>query len=449
MSSERVISVCNLSKAYHIYENPQDRLKQILWRGRRNFFREFRALDDVSFEVRRGETVGIIGRNGSGKSTLLQIVCGTLGESGGTVELDGDVAALLELGSGFNPDFTGIENIFLYGQLLGMSNRQVKDRLNDIIEFAGIGDFTYQPVKTYSSGMYVRLAFAVSVARKPDILVVDEALSVGDEAFQRKCFARIDDLRQKGTTVLFVSHAAALVVELCDRALLLDAGRLLYDGAPKETVALYHKLSFSSEANRETVRSEIRAAQAVCQDSVVLPGGGEGPARTPDAHAQKPFLDPQLRPQSRLEYEEMGARISSAAIETLGGAQVNQLVHGEEYVYTYSVLFAAAAAKVQFGMLVKSVTGLELGGAAHPAVFSAVPRIDEGEKVSVRFNFRCLFNPGTYFFNAGVKGEINGAVGYLHRIMDAVMFKVQPLRGRVATGYVNFDVVSSINGVGD
>lgn len=237
MSSEPVVRVSNLSKCYHIYEQPSDRLRQFVFprlqrltgRMPKQYFREFWALRDISFEIRKGETVAIIGRNGSGKSTLLQIICGTLAATGGSAQANGKVAALLELGSGFNPDFTGRENVYLNGALLGFSNREIDEVYDQIADFAAIGEFIEQPVKTYSSGMVVRLAFAVQACVNPDILVVDEALAVGDIGFQYKCFRRIEELKSRGVTVLMVTHSTGSVLDYADRCIVLESGKMLTD----------------------------------------------------------------------------------------------------------------------------------------------------------------------------------------------------------------------------
>jgi ABC-type polysaccharide/polyol phosphate transport system ATPase subunit len=235
MSSEPVaIQVENLSKCYHIYDRPQDRLKQsiiprlqrLLGRPPNRYNREFWALRDVSLTIRRGETVGIIGRNGSGKSTLLQIICGTLLPTGGRVETNGRVGALLELGAGFNPEFSGRENVYLNAAVLGLSREEIKARFDEIVAFADIGDFIDQPVKTYSSGMYVRLAFAVTIHVEPEILIIDEALSVGDLLFQMKCLDRMEEIRARGTTILFVSHGLEQVKRFCGSAVWLEQGRI-------------------------------------------------------------------------------------------------------------------------------------------------------------------------------------------------------------------------------
>src|SRR5689334_10087247 len=252
-SSNIVIQVKDLSKCYHIYSRPQDRLKQsvmprlqqLVGRTPNRYFREFWALREVSFEVNKGETIGVIGRNGSGKSTLLQLICGTLTPTSGTVTTKGRIAALLELGSGFNPEFSGRENVYLNGAILGLSKEEVDSRFHDIAGFADIGEFIEQPVKMYSSGMIVRLAFAVQAMVDPDILVVDEALAVGDEKFQRKCFARIEELKNHGTSILFVSHSGPQIVELCDKALLLEQGERLMFNQPLQVVRAYQKMIYA------------------------------------------------------------------------------------------------------------------------------------------------------------------------------------------------------------
>ncbi len=239
MCSDFAIRVQGLSKCYHIYDRPQDRLKQGLWRGRKQFYREFWALRDVSFEVGKGETVGIIGRNGSGKSTLLQMIAGTLTPTAGAAEVNGRVAALLELGSGFNPDFTGRENVFVNGAVLGLSESEIAARFDEIAAFADIGDFIEQPVKTYSSGMMMRLAFAVSVCVEPDILIIDEVLAVGDMAFQFKCMKRLEQLVQSGVTLLFVSHDIGAVKAFCRRAIYLAKGEVRASGSASDMVEMY------------------------------------------------------------------------------------------------------------------------------------------------------------------------------------------------------------------
>ena len=238
-----VIKCSGISKRYEIYENPKDRLKQAIFKGRRQYFKEFWALRNIDLEVKKGESLGIIGRNGSGKSTLLQIICGTLTPTEGEVRTNGKVAALLELGSGFNPEFTGIENVFLNASMLGLKKTEIENRLDNILGFADIGDFVNQPVKTYSSGMAVRLAFAVISHVDADILIVDEALAVGDIFFTQKCMRYINRFRDEGS-LLFVSHDAGSVASLCDKALLLESGKMQMYGKPKDVLNTYNKKAY-------------------------------------------------------------------------------------------------------------------------------------------------------------------------------------------------------------
>ncbi len=255
MSSEPAIRVKNLCKYYHMYQNPEDRLKQYLlprlqrMTGQREkkYYREFKALDNISFEVNRGEAVGIIGRNGAGKSTLLQLICGTLTQSSGDIMVNGQVAALLELGSGFNPQFTGRENVYLNASLLGLSNKETDEKFDEIAAFADIGEYMDQATKTYSSGMRMRLAFAVNTCVEPDILIVDEALGVGDAPFQSKCFKRLRNLIDNGTTILFVSHDISTVRSICSRALWLKNGRAEMWGEAILVAKEYEKFCWSEQ----------------------------------------------------------------------------------------------------------------------------------------------------------------------------------------------------------
>jgi lipopolysaccharide transport system ATP-binding protein len=447
---QSAVRVANLSKCYEIYGRPEDRLKQSVYpRLRRlagqepkNYYREFWALKDVSFEVKKGETVGIIGRNGSGKSTLLQIICGTLAPTGGTVETNGRVAALLELGSGFNPEFTGRENVYMNGAVLGLSREEISARFDDIAAFADIGEFIEQPVKTYSSGMYARLAFAVAVNVRPDILVVDETLAIGDEAFQRKCFARINEIRERGVAILFVSHSTSAVVELCDRAMLMEEGKRILSGVPKLVVSLYQKLLYAAPGRIQAVIHEIRqvdengmAQQACGVASLRASGRFRRGEELPEDIAE---FENELRPQSTVEYARKGAQIRDVHIEDMQGRRVNVLVHGEKYRYCYRVDFDAAATKVGFGMMLKTVTGLEVGGQGSHAISDGLPFVQSGQSIEVAFEFCNLLVPGSYFGNAGVSTHENGSLEYLHRIVDAVMFRVKPINtDHPISGYIN------------
>ena len=443
------IRASKLGKCFQIYNTPHDRLRQFIaprlqrlaGRPPKQYFREFWALNEVSFEIRKGETVGIIGRNGSGKSTLLQIICGTLSPTIGVVETNGRIAALLELGSGFNPEFTGRENVYMNAAVLGLRREEVDARFDTIAAFADIGQFIDQPVKAYSSGMMVRLAFAVAINVDPEILIIDEALSVGDELFQRKCFSRIEAIRDQGATILFVSHSGSAIVELCDRAILMDTGEKLAVGPPKQIVGRYQKLIYAPADKQEELRSQIRRA-----DTDVIPSLNNlenTPREHPAPVAHPPELqasfDPQLKPSSTIEYESHGTFIESPVILTLAGEQVNNLVRGETYRYGYNVRFIRRADKVRFGMLIKTTSGVELGGGAT----ASSPRdslacVEAGSIYRIEFRFRCVLNSGVYFLNAGVMGEIEGSETYLHRLIDVAMFRVLADADSLSSGTVDF-----------
>ena len=242
--SEIAISVNNISKMYKLYENPMDRLKESLGLTRKKRYKEHYALNNVSFQVKKGETVGIIGTNGSGKSTILKIITGVLNPTQGEVVVDGRISALLELGAGFNGEYSGIENVYLNGQMIGFSKEEIDAKLQDILDFADIGDFIHQPVKTYSSGMFVRLAFAVAINIEPEILIVDEALSVGDVFFQAKCYRKFEEFKEMGKTILFVSHQMNTIRQLCDRVVVLKEGQVIYDGEVEEGIRLYNSEAY-------------------------------------------------------------------------------------------------------------------------------------------------------------------------------------------------------------
>ncbi|MEI8372912.1 MAG: ABC transporter ATP-binding protein [Planctomycetota bacterium] len=418
-AGEGTVRVTELGKCHHIYERPIDRLRQVLSLGRRRFFREFWALRNISFNIARGETVGIVGRNGCGKSTLLQLICGTLSPSEGQVDVHGRTAALLELGAGFNGEFTGRENVYTYAAILGLSPREIDARYPAIVDFSELADFMDRPVKTYSSGMYVRLAFAVAISVEPDILVIDEALSVGDEAFQRKCFARIEAIQQRGGTILFVSHDAGAMVRFCNRTILLDRGELLAIGMPKAVIAAYHKLLYAPANRAEAVREEILAGR-VTVNSHASPIAA---APAVDAETLSPRYDEGLKTASRVDYERCGAEILDPRIETCDGRQVNVLTPHEEYVIRYSVRFDREANGVEWCTLLKTLQGAELSGIVIPEPCDRP--LPAGSLVEVAFRWRCLLRPGVYFVNAGVLGTVDGESGYLHRIVDAVMFRVQ------------------------
>jgi lipopolysaccharide transport system ATP-binding protein len=384
------------------------------------FHREFTALRDVSFEIKKGETVGIIGRNGSGKSTLLQLVCGILKPTSGEVQINGRISALLELGSGFNPEFTGHENIYFQGAIMGIPKKEMDAQFDQIAAFADIGEFIDQPVRIYSSGMYVRLAFATAIHSTPDILIIDEALSVGDEPFQRKCFERIRQFREQGGTIIYVSHNMASVVELCDHALLLEQGKLTATGNPKLVTARYLK-----NLNRPNVISETgNFLKPIHED------------------AEPAYFDQTLVPESTVSYPSLGAQIINPRILSLDGKRVNLLRSGEEYIYAYEAQFNVPANGVRFGMMIKTISGYELGGlTSHPIGEGISVKCDT--TLSQQFRFRCNLLPGTYFLNAGITSLLPySGEEYLHRVLDAAIFKVIPENRSVLSGIVDLSPLS-------
>ncbi|KJS15156.1 MAG: ABC transporter ATP-binding protein [Peptococcaceae bacterium BRH_c4b] len=454
MSSDIAISVKKINKCYFIYDRPQDRLKQGFFRNRK-YYREFWALKDVSFQVSKGETVGIIGRNGSGKSTLLQIIAGTLTPTFGEVKVSGRVAALLELGSGFNPDFTGRENVFMNGAILGIKKDEMEKRFEDIVDFADIGDFIDQPVKVYSSGMVLRLAFAVQAMVPKEILIVDEALAVGDELFQRKCFAKIEDFKKHGGTILFVSHDGSAVTQLCDRSLLLDGGEELIFGQSKQVLNLYQKLMYAPPDKAQQVRNEIsnialntnteqqlKASRRVHTDKstdVTLENG----ECTPDV-VTEPAYSPGLVSDSVVNYESQGADVSNVEILTLQGKKVNILVPNRQYVYKYEVYFDKDCHNVRFGMLIKTLNGQELGGAVTAMSGKGIPYIQAGSIIRVEFQFKAMLTPGTYFLNAGVLELTSNEEIYLCRALDVSVFKVAVADNQLMTGTIDFGIIPQV-----
>jgi len=361
----------------------------------------------------------------------------------GEVQVRGRISALLELGSGFNPEFTGRQNVFFNGRLLGLDHKEIEAKFDQIAAFADIGDFIEQPVKTYSSGMFVRLAFAVVTTVEPDILVVDEALSVGDEAFQRKCFARLQSIRERGGTILFVSHSAASVIDLCNSAILIDHGELLLSGNPKSVVSNYQKLIYAPVDKIESLREEVRslnhpgAVNQSVKDAVTKSSSSR----------QKPseLYDPNMKPKSTISYISLGAKISQANITTVEGKTVNILSRRSDYIYTYKVNFSETLHNVRFGMLIKTISGFELGGAASHTVEQAIECVEKDSVIQVKFKFNCCLQPGVYFLNAGVLGLVDDTEVFIHRCVDAAMFRVQLEENILETALVDFNTEANVS----
>lgn len=432
-----VISVRDVGKMYRIYERPQDRLKQmLLWRLGRHYGREFWALNGVSFEVPRGETLGIVGRNGSGKSTLLQIIAGTLAPTTGSVTVSGRVAALLELGSGFNPEFTGRENVFMNGAILGINRDEMETRFAEIAAFADIGEFIEQPVKLYSSGMLMRLAFAVQAVVQKDVLIVDEALAVGDEAFQRKCFRKLEQFREEGGTVLLVAHSSQTIVAHCDRCLLLWNGELLLDGASKPVTDLYQRLLGSDRDDQSDLLSTLR--ELPLPERII---GGVRRAREQASRAllaqTKPergdtaeaFSSSALPQPPEMSYGSKQAEIIAFGMYDTQGRRVTVLTAGALYTWRFTVHFHETAYDVVFGMMLKTVDGLEVGGTNSEREQQRFALIPQGSIVDVSIELRANLAPGVYYLNSGVTGDTDTELskgGYLHRRVDICAIRVIP-----------------------
>lgn len=454
--SEIAINLRNVSKTFEIYKRPSDRLKQIIWGKRRKFYEEFQALRNIDLDIYRGETVGVVGRNGAGKSTLLQIICGTLSHSTGQVKTNGRIVALT-LGSGFNPEFSGHENIFMNGTILGLTRKEIAAKYDSILKFADIDRFIHRPVKCYSSGMKSRLAFAVAIHVDPDILIIDETLSVGDEAFRRKCFARLEELRQQGKTILFVSHAAGQIVSLCDRAILIDNGEKLLDGFPRVVMNYYHQLMSTPADQALEVRNQIIAiAPNVSEEFLPSKQQADSSNQLSSApklalnHRQKTnksnksaknssvdgatdLFDPNLKPKSTVAHAGDEAEISNVQILNQQNNLVNVLRFGQQYICRYSVKVRELVDELYCGISIKTTNGIQISGVLSQSIF----HVAAGSVLDVSFDFHAILKPGNYFLNVKVMGKENGHQKILHRIFDAAMFRIQPISNKSFQGYVD------------
>lgn len=414
------VEAIGLSKCYRIYSHPRDRLLQAVWgrdqRGKpKQFFREFWALQEVSFSLGRGQTLGVVGRNGSGKSTLLQLLCGTLQPSTGEVRMQGRIGALLELGSGFNPEFSGLENVFLNASLLGLSRAETEARLDEILAFADIGEFIDQPVKTYSSGMSVRLAFAVQAHIDPDVLVVDEALAVGDEFFQKKCYSHLERLKERGTSVLLVTHSCPQIIQHCDQALLLHKGKARMLGEPARITVTYQRLINASDAEWDAAFTGAATTQ--------LPPTPL-PPKSPSLESSGAWFDPNLIPQSSEIYPSHGGRITNAWIELQTGEPVNVLPFGEGFVVVFCYSADQALNRVALACHLASHTGQRISGQTLPeeagphAGGQIEAELPASSNWQVRFFFRGGLWPGLYFIGGGILSYAGQERNFVHRVVD-------------------------------
>ncbi len=398
MSSEPVIRIQQLSKAYRIYNRPIDRvLESILHRsgirksGSR--FREIEALKPLDLEIFPGETIGIIGQNGSGKSTLLQIISGTLYPSTGSVEINGRLSALLELGAGFNPDFSGRENAYLNGSIMGITRSEMDKRFDDILEFSGIGDFIEQPVKTYSSGMYVRLAFAVAIHMDPDILVVDEALSVGDVRFQNKCFRKLRELKTQGTTTLFVTHSSDLIVRHCDRAVLLEKGAVRATGDPSDVVNEYLNLLFNNDQGQVESDSSHTDAQG-------FDGNGLVSNRSVDGCSLRPLYN-----AAEYRWGDQRGQIQDYVLLINGKPAKGMCRSGDHIDLLLRIVFKEDVSNPILGLTLKTSDGIAVYGANTRDRKLDVPAGRAGSELLIRYTFDISVIGGDYFVSLGLADD--------------------------------------------
>ena len=394
---ETAISIENVNKIYKLYPRPVDRIIDTFHLMPWKKYSEHHALKDVSFTVGKGETVGIIGTNGSGKSTILKIITGVLHQNSGEVKVDGRISALLELGAGFNSEYTGMENIYLNGTMIGFSKEEIDAKLQDILDFADIGEFVYQPVKTYSSGMFVRLAFAIAINIEPEILIVDEALSVGDVFFQAKCYRKFDDFKKMGKTILFVSHDLSSISKYCDRVILLNQGEKLGEGSPKEMIDAYKQVlvgQYSKEASDDQAKSEVEAV-----------------------------INKGLNPET-LEYGSKKAKITSCHITDEQGRDTTAIIKGNEFTIHMEVEAIENLQAPIFAFSIKNIKGTEITGTNTMFEKAFLDKMAAGEKKEITFKQRMTLQGGEYLLSLGLTGYEGSDFTVYHRLYDVINITV-------------------------
>ena len=423
-NNEYAIQVQDVSKIYKLYDKPIDRLKESLSLTHKNYHKDFFALSDISFNVKKGETVGIIGTNGSGKSTILKIITGVLTPTSGQVRVSGVISALLELGAGFNMDYTGIENIYMNGTMMGFSKKQMDEKLPDILEFADIGDFVYQPVKTYSSGMFVRLAFALSINVEPEILIVDEALSVGDVFFQAKCYHKFEEFKKLGKTILFVSHDLTSIAKYCDRVILLNKGVKLAEGTPKDMVNMYKKL-LVHQLDEETLED-------VCEKSDIV-------EHTADGKAWKDHFEtnPKL-----LDYGEKQAEIVDFAIIDQYGQYSSIIEKGSTCQVKAKLTFHSQVKNPIFTITIRNKQGTDITGTNTMFERVETGTVEAGETRIVTYTQRIDLQGGDYLISLGCTGYVGDEFKVYHRLYDLVGMTV--LSDKDTVGFYDMNSVITV-----
>ena len=416
-----MIQVSHVDKVYRLYDRRSDRLREAFSLTRKTYSHEHRALSDVCFEVGRGETVGIIGTNGAGKSTLLKIITGVLSPTSGSVNVNGRISALLELGAGFNMEYTGIENVYLNGTMIGFSREEIDKKLPDILAFADIGDFVYQPVKTYSSGMFVRLAFAVAINIDPEILIVDEALSVGDAFFQVKCYHKFEEFKKQGRTIVFVSHDLSSVNKYCDRVILLNRGRKMAEGAPKDMIDLYKRVM---AGGGEEAAAPERADQVAIQ-----------------ARDDRPWCEQMDRNPDCQSYGNGAATILDYCVADAGGRITNVITAGEDFTIRMKVRFHRSASEPVFALTIRDKQGTDICGTNTMFEDFNTGGVEDGDVRVISFTQRMNLKGGDYLLCLGCTGFRDGGFEVYHRLYDACMIRVVSSKNMV--GY--YDMRTRIN----
>ena len=384
ISSAPVIKVEQISKCYETYQKPIHRLWQSL-NSRKKYYHEFWALKGIDLTVHKGETVGIVGKNGSGKSTLLQIITGILQPTGGTLMTDGRISALLELGAGFNPEFTGMENARLNASIMGLTREEFHQKLPDIVEFCGLDDFLHRPVKTYSSGMFVRLAFAVAINMNPDILIIDEALAVGDVRFQRKCFRRLDQLKESGVSILFVTHSTESILQYCDRAIMLDDGELKMTGSPKAVVQAYLEMMFESDAKVKK-RVDLKAEDYSVDFDPLIDNCVAQPSYNVNEH----------------RWGDARAKICQYQLLQNGAPCSGLVQRGDQILVRMSVLFEQDIDDLIYGITLKTNDGNAVYGTNSRLVGKLKTSQKAGDLISIEYKLTLNLLAGDYFVSLGV-----------------------------------------------
>ena len=437
--SEVAIRVDDVSKLYKLYDKPSDRLKESLGLTRKKLYKEHYALHNVSFDVKRGETVGIIGTNGSGKSTILKIITGVLNPSGGHVEIDGRISALLELGAGFNMEYTGIENIYLNGTMIGFSREEIDAKMQDILDFADIGDFVHQPVKTYSSGMFVRLAFAVAINIDPEILIVDEALSVGDVFFQAKCYKKFEDFKKMGKTILFVSHDLGSISKYCDRVVLLNRGKKLAEGTPKEMVSMYKRIMVNQDKAEEIAAHQMDMSSLEEDDEKEIKEAAcEGQWK--NHYNLNPDVD---------EYGNGAAEIEDFAIIDENGNYTNAIVKGTRFRLKSKVKFKQDVHDPIFTYTFKNIQGVAITGTNTMYEKKDVPLAKEGETYVATFEQDMFLQGGEYLLSMSCTGFEGGEHVVYHRLYDVANITVISNKNTVGVYDMEPDVAVRLSPAGE